>query len=149
MIVPGGFLNSQRVPAPHRNIKIVLLTCIVLVIRHRHLPPYINSWCRDGSFQTLRFSVLRSFPYLLKPVKGEPETETGNRPTKTRFLLAAVIFGILVFLACVISIFGLITNKVNYLYIGYNDCLKIANDNSETRFVLICSTSHSPANLGS
>ena len=34
---------------------------IALAIRHRHLPPYINSLCRDGAFRTLRFSVLRSF----------------------------------------------------------------------------------------
>ena len=83
---------------PHRNVKIVLLTHIVLAIRHRQLPPYINSLCRDGAFQALRFSVLRSFQYLLKPDKGEPETETGNRLTKTRFHLSAVVLSIFAFL---------------------------------------------------
>ena len=98
MIIPRSFLNGQRVSAPHRNVKIVLLAHIALAIRHRHLPPYINSLCRDRAFRTLRFSVLRSFQYLLKPGKGEPETETGNRLLKTRFFLAAVVLAILVFL---------------------------------------------------
>jgi hypothetical protein len=78
VIVASGFLNGQRVSAPYRNVKIVLLTYIALAIRHRHLPPYFNSLCRDGLFPFLRFSVLFSFQYLLKPGKGEPETETGN-----------------------------------------------------------------------
>ena len=61
VIVPGSFFNGQRVSAPYRNVKIVLLVHIALAIRHRHLPPYINSLRRDGAFQTLRFSVLLSF----------------------------------------------------------------------------------------
>ena len=98
VIVAGCFFNGQRVSAPHRNVKTVLLAHIALAIRHRHLPPYINSLCRDGSFRPLLFSVLRSFQYLPKPGKGETETETGNRLLKTRFFLAAVVFAILVFL---------------------------------------------------
>lgn len=47
---------------------------------------------------------------------------------------------ILTVIACGISIFGLATNKVKYLYIGYNDYLEVAEENSESKFVLICPT---------
>lgn len=47
---------------------------------------------------------------------------------------------ILTVIACGISIFGLTTNKVKYLYIGYNDYLEVAEENSESKFVLICPT---------
>ncbi len=47
---------------------------------------------------------------------------------------------ILTVTACGISIFGLATNKVKYLYIGYNDYLEVAEENSESKFVLICPT---------
>jgi hypothetical protein len=43
-------------------------------------------------------------------------------------------------LAIIISIYGLITTPVKYLYIGYNNYLEIAEKYKEDRFVLVSST---------
>jgi hypothetical protein len=47
---------------------------------------------------------------------------------------------ILSMLAIIISIYGLITTPVKYLYIGYNNYLEIAEKYKEDRFVLVSST---------
>ena len=77
VIVPGGFLNGQRVSASHRNVKIVLLACIALAIRHRHLPLNqftIQTWdnSRPAFFYTLFISI---------PPKDR-QGRTGNRNRK-------------------------------------------------------------------
>lgn len=52
-----------------------------------------------------------------------------------------IIILILTVLVSTLSIIGLTINKVKYLYIGYNDYLKIARKYSDNRFVLISQTS--------
>ena len=54
-----------------------------------------------------------------------------------------VSFIILTILVIGLSIFGLCTNNVKYLYKGYNEYLELANKYSEYRYVLICSTEFS------
>lgn len=52
-----------------------------------------------------------------------------------------ISFICLTLIACVLSAWGLATNKVKYLYVGYNEYLEVAKNYSEDRFVLICQTS--------
>lgn len=52
-----------------------------------------------------------------------------------------IIILILTVLVSILSIVGLTTNKVKYLYIGYNDYLEVARKYSDNRFVLISQTS--------
>ena len=49
-------------------------------------------------------------------------------------------FVILTIFAIILSIYGLCTNNVKYLYKGYNEYLEVAKEYSEYRYVLICST---------
>ena len=49
-------------------------------------------------------------------------------------------FAILTIFAIILSIYGLCTNNVKYLYKGYNEYLKVAKEYSEYRYVLVCST---------
>lgn len=51
-----------------------------------------------------------------------------------------VSMGVLSIMAILLSTYGLFTNPVKYLYIGYNKYLDIANEYSEDRYVLICQT---------
>lgn len=126
---------------------ILFITLIIRCIKHKEdryiysllIFPVLFSFvivCRISPFRSVRY-IMFFFPIIaitsIWLMDNLIELIVKNKNIR---------IGILVFLACVISIFGLITNKVNYLYIGYNDYLKIANDNSETRFVLICSTSY-------
>ena len=126
---------------------ILFITLIIRCIKHKEdryiysllIFPVLFSFviiCRISPFRSVRY-IMFFFPIIaitsIWLMDNLIELIVKNKNIR---------IGILVFLACVISILGLITNKVNYLYIGYNDYLKIANDNSETRFVLICSTSY-------
>ena len=126
---------------------ILFITLIIRCIKHKEdryiysllIFPVLFSFvivCRISPFRSVRY-IMFFFPIIaitsIWLMDNLIELIVKNKNIR---------IGILVFLVCVISIFGLITNKVNYLYIGYNDYLKIANDNSETRFVLICSTSY-------
>lgn len=126
---------------------ILFITLIIRCIKHKEdryiysllIFPVLFSFvivCRISPFRSVRY-IMFFFPIIVI-------TSIWLMDNLIEFIVKNknIRIGILVFLACVISIFGLITNKVNYLYIGYNDYLKIANDNSETRFVLICSTSY-------
>lgn len=126
---------------------ILFITLIIRCIKHKEdryiysllIFPVLFSFvivCRISPFRSVRY-IMFFFPIIAI-------TSIWLMDNLIEFIVKNknIRIGILVFLACVISIFGLITNKVNYLYIGYNDYLKIANDNSETRFVLICSTSY-------
>lgn len=39
-----------------------------------------------------------------------------------------------------LSMYGLATNNVKYLYLGYNDFIKVAEENKDSRYVLVCQT---------
>ena len=54
-----------------------------------------------------------------------------------------ISFTILIILIIGLSIFGLCTNNVKYLYKGYNNYLELAQEYSEYRYVLICTTEFS------
>lgn len=48
--------------------------------------------------------------------------------------------GILIFLTIIISVYGLIISEPSFLYKGYNNYLKIANENKHVKFVYVGDT---------
>ncbi len=97
------------------------------------IPVFLNFLviCKLSPYRSLRY-IMNILPIIAIIVICLLDSLFKNKKVSTIFLTVVV---------CIISVFGLTTNKVKYLYIGYNDYLDIAEENSESRFVLICPTS--------
>lgn len=90
-----------------------------------------------------RLSPYRSLRYIMNflPIIAILAIFLINSLFESIFKNKKIVLILLVFLTCGISIWGLATNKVKYMYIGYNDYLKIAKEYKDDRFVLISQTS--------